>query len=380
MIKYHILFLLTFHIVIIFQISLRAQPLDSLSKPLFFYGYDFSHTKFIDDKYSGEEVADMFKKNLTYLNKKFPPIKLAKLFKADTIEYRFYATEIVNAGISKDSLVSLKKYKISRDSIQSYINGYELTELSGTGIVIIFEKFEAKRDINSLFLIVFNIADRRIIRKEYISLDGYTYNDKLADWIYPSYSAITRVIRQLSWDEEKLKKDSVFMDTTYFRPTFFKNSKNELPFTFGINPVAGISTAVVSGGVHLNADIFHILIGYRTTVNPVFGLGKSTNDETAYYIGYRYRKQKYSISAGTGIGKIKIICTSGLSSDCYNFREETVTSIPVFFEYAYFFIPYAGITCSINGAFANRGSSVGLLCGLKVGISRKWRESRKYKN
>ncbi len=367
------------------QVKLTAFQKDSIVRPIIFYGYDFSHVKLVDKKRTGKEMKGFIPHINKYLTHKISNKRFSRLADVDSVIYNFTTIKDLNKQIVDSNIVTEKKHKISEDSLQNYVDSYKIEEANGTGCVVIFESYEKASKTTSAFIVVFDIRSKNILFHEYIKSYDYYISNNLDVWSAGAYLATLKLVKRLSWNkitrerEAEIYSKSYGVDTSYFKPTIFKTSKNELPITFGINPVLGLSSTFVSGGLHVNADIYHILIGYRNILNPIseFMVDESLNEES-YYLGYRFRKNKYSVSLASGFGRTWVHCTSGVGSECENFDEETVRSIPIFVEYAYFMNPYVGATISLNASFADRGSTIGLLCGIKLGISRKWSEMRPY--
>lgn len=367
------------------QISLTPFEKDSIVRPVIFYGYDLTKAKLVDKKRSAKEMKDFTAHINKYLIRKIPCRRFARLTGVDSVIYNFTTIKDLNKQIVDSNIVTEKKHKISENSLQNYVDSYKIEEANGTGCVVIFENFEKASKTTSAFIVVFDIQSKKVLFHEYIKSYDYYISNNLAVWSAGAYLATLKLVKRLSWNkitrekEAEIYSKSYGVDTSYFNPTIFKTSKNELPVTFGINPVLGFSSTFLSGGLHVNADIYHILIGYRKILNPIseFMTDESLNEES-YYMGYRFRKNKYSVSLASGFGRTWVHCTSGVGSECENFDEETISSIPIFVEYAYFMNPYVGATFSLNISFADRESTIGLLCGVKFGISRKWSEMRPY--
>jgi len=368
------------------QINMSYLNKDSLSKPIVFYGYDFSHVRLIDKKMKGKNMNGFIFKTNKYLIKKVTAGKFARLIEIDTVIFNLDIVSNINNSVVDSTILSKKRSNLTPDSLQLFIHRYNITEKEGTGCVVIFESFVKQTGITSAYILLFNIESQQILYVEHINSQVNSNYNGVRDWTYSSYVAFLRLANRLSWDNSERKKEIDKINKYYtpdtsstFKPTIFKNSKNELPFTFGIEAGLGPSSTSISGGVHVDADIYHILFGYRYMLNPIsdFMVEESFNEQS-FYFGYRYRNKRNAVSIASGFGTTIKHCTSGVGGDCENHDDKTVNSVPIFFQYAYYMIPYFGTTFSIDASYSNSSTTIGLMIGIRMGISGSWSESHPY--
>src|SRR4030095_785079 len=292
----------TFLLVFIFssvtgfcQIKTTAFKQDSVVKPIIFYGYDFTHVKLVDLNRTEKGLQQFIPKISKYLAKKIPVRTFENLTALDTVTFEFTPTTKLNEQINPSNILTSRKFKISNDSLQNYIDAYDFPDDKGTGILAIFESFEQETKTTSAYLVIFDIESHKIIFTEYMnSYDDIKYNPMapFAAWTTGSYIAVVKLAKRVSWDEIKRQKEAAliakyYIPDTTFTPRIFQNSRNELPVTFGINPVIGVSTTALSGGLQVNADIYHIIIGYSYLANPVMAFVYDYSYiENAFYLGY----------------------------------------------------------------------------------------------
>ncbi len=77
---------------------------------------------------------------------------------------------------------TISTHTISKDSIQSYISKYNLSEKEGVGFVVIIECFDNANKKVSGYFTFFDISSKQILKIDYISSkDGNSYN-RVSDW------------------------------------------------------------------------------------------------------------------------------------------------------------------------------------------------------
>ena len=78
--------------------------------------------------------------------------------------------------MNPETLVILKKNYIKADSLQQFIDRYNLTETDGIGLVMIVECFHKTTKRTSGYFVWFDISTKKIINSDYVDqkeADGY---------------------------------------------------------------------------------------------------------------------------------------------------------------------------------------------------------------
>jgi hypothetical protein len=177
------------------------------SKDVVFYGYDFSDFQLSDAKRMGQDV----RKFILYLDAEFfsehiSDKKLKKRLEKDSIIYNFDPTILLNKKITNDGISSAFIHKICKDSLQSFINRYSITEKEGIGYVIIYECFDKGTKSASAYSVFFDIASRKILMTDYVSrYDSNSFN-RIRDWEPLSIKVINLLLEKYSDRIEAIKK------------------------------------------------------------------------------------------------------------------------------------------------------------------------------
>lgn len=128
------------------QIVYSSKQDISKIEEIIFFGYDFSHFRLTEPK---RIYQSDIKKNIPlwieYLHAKETEGFLKKKMKKSKIVFDFtYITQVFQT-LSDSGLVSINKYSISADSIQSIISNYKVSQTEGIGMTIIVECFDKKK-------------------------------------------------------------------------------------------------------------------------------------------------------------------------------------------------------------------------------------------
>ncbi len=158
---------------------------------IIFYGYDFSDFQLSDAKRMGQDI----RKFILYLDAEFfpehlPEKKLQKWLEKDYIIYNFNPTIQFNKKITNDGISSAFIHKISKDTLQSFINRYSITEKEGIGYVIIYECFDKETKSASAYSVFFDIATKKILLTDYVSKYDNNGFNRIRDWEPLSFKVI----------------------------------------------------------------------------------------------------------------------------------------------------------------------------------------------
>ncbi len=152
------------------------------AKEITFYGYDYTHFKILDAKRMNQDINKYIFMWIEFCNVRVNENKLSKMLKKDKIIFNEEPTIELNKKLISSNLVSITKKSISKDSIQKYVNNYNITEKDGVGFVIIIESFDNQNKSVSAYYTFFDIATKKVLLSDYfISRDGNSYN-RVLDW------------------------------------------------------------------------------------------------------------------------------------------------------------------------------------------------------
>lgn len=152
------------------------------AKEIIFYGYDYTHFKIADAKRMDEDIKKFVFIWIGFCEEHITQKKLQNWLGKDKIDWNFDPTIALNKKLKSEDLGTPTKHSISKDSIQSYINEYNLREKEGIGFVINFECFDNAKKTVSAYYTFFDIATKKVLMTDYISSrDGNSYN-RVSDW------------------------------------------------------------------------------------------------------------------------------------------------------------------------------------------------------
>lgn len=372
MIKLPLLYLFSFFCLAFLESASAQVSGDKLNNvsdtSLVFLGYDLSHAKILDRKRIGMQSDQTLAAIHKHLRKTLSEQKIKDLVPVKNVRLNYNPTDLINSKTDSTNVITTGKQLISADSIQAFVDRYQVVTFNGPAAVVIFEYFGRKTKTTSAYLVLIDMPSKKVTRIEHIkSVDGNSYR-KLSDWNYAAYIATVRLIKQFAHTNDSVLR-MVRQNEVAFKPTFFKRTYDELPVTFTMGPVLGFSSALISGGVTADMDIYHILIGGRILMHPLISfLSEETIIEKSFYLGYRYRKQTNMVSVGAGFGKVSYFCHED-GSYCENYNEETISTFPLYIAYDYFQSPNIGFGISLNTSVSSRSSQFAILAGIKFGIA-----------
>src|SRR6186713_1783773 len=88
-----------------------------------------------------------------------------------------------------------------------------------------------------------------------------------------------------------------------FKKTLFVNSKDENVYCLSIGGGLGPGSQGATGGLIVDLDVYHILIGYKLIKHGILLPNEHKQaTENSFYFGYQYRTRKIMSSIAAGIG------------------------------------------------------------------------------
>ena len=189
--------ILNFLIILLFvsnKINCQIQQIGKnevyKTENIIFYGYDFSNFRLSDPKRIGQDLKKYIFTLIGFLAENLPEKKLAKWLDKENLVFNLVPTVDINKKINNEDIASPIKHDINKDSINSMIKKYVITEKKGIGYVIIFECFDNNTKRVSAYSVFFDIATKNVLLKQYASTrDGNSYN-RISDWNVASIKTI----------------------------------------------------------------------------------------------------------------------------------------------------------------------------------------------
>lgn len=180
------------------------------SNKVIFYGYDMSESRLADAKRVGQNIKKYFFLLTESLLQEFPDWRLQRWLEKDTVVFSLDAVMAQNKRIDNDEIVSVIRHEIHKDSIDGMVKRYPITEKEGIGYVIIMECFNNEEKRVSAYGVFFDIASRKILRKDYLNhKDPNSYN-RLSDWTHTSIETVRGLLKRYAKRavEESVDSDS----------------------------------------------------------------------------------------------------------------------------------------------------------------------------
>lgn len=181
---------------IFFATSSNAQTIYSNEKDVYsstniiFYGFDFTDFQLSDPKRMGQDLKKYIFALTGFLIERLPENKLQKWVSKENIRYNLNPTMQLNKKIDNEDLSAAMKHTIDKDSIQSFINRYQISEKEGIGYVIIYECFDNSAKKVSAYSAFFDISTKKILMLEYAVKHDHNSFNKILDWNAPAFAVI----------------------------------------------------------------------------------------------------------------------------------------------------------------------------------------------
>ena len=153
------------------------------TREIVFYGYDYTHFRLADVKRLDEDLKKHVFYWIGFCQDRITEKKLRSVLDKEKVTFNFDPTLAVNKKLNSDDLGAITKVTISKDSIQSYINEYELSEKEGVGFVVILECFDNAGKRTSGYFTFFDIATKQVLKSDYVSSrEGILSYNRVSDW------------------------------------------------------------------------------------------------------------------------------------------------------------------------------------------------------
>jgi hypothetical protein len=162
-------------------------------------------------------------------------------------------------------------------------------------------------------------------------------------------------------------------DTTFHKPTIFVYNNREATVVADVGFGIGHGAEAGQAGVSFNVDAYHILFGASVTSNGFGLIGQSyLIRQTSFVAGYRFRTRPILLSLASGYGRQKFRCTSGLNSNCYNYVEESISAVPLIFQFDIVLGNNVALGLNINHMYSQRQPISGFMINIKFGNFREY--------
>ena len=163
------------------------QPRDAIftSRKVYFYGYDFTHFKFIEQKRvdEGSQIKVFIFGLIEWMNTNKKEKGYTKWLKKDTVLFDEQTVNNLNAKIKPENIMGFMKNAIPKDSLQNIINQYETKEKTGVGLVQIVECFYRPKKEVYVWFVFFDISTKKILDAyESVNHDADSYHGLVEYW------------------------------------------------------------------------------------------------------------------------------------------------------------------------------------------------------
>ena len=179
-----------------------------------FLGIDLSEAKFIGDEIDWpgvdfiKSINPAWNNLLAYDLRKYRILPRALRLKSESVEYYHNICTIHNNELTfKDAIVPVWQSEgLNDDKIQLTLNTYDFAGLTGVGLMILIESFDAKNKIGRMTFTFLDLDTHKIIYSEKMSgFPGGTGPRKY--WVETVHDVISQVqeIKYKEWKKEYLR-------------------------------------------------------------------------------------------------------------------------------------------------------------------------------
>ncbi len=180
--------LLVILIILLSQFSSRAQefPTEYFSSPVTWLGLDYSHAKMIGAQgfNNPDQIVDYYFENWNKLvmteSRKY---NLPSYLIADvSINLKYVRAK--NKAVDAKEIVVEEANPLSGDQLEKIVMGYDFSELSGFGAIMIVEAYNKNEETATYHFLVMDLASNKILYKN-------TYKTEPAGFGFRNYWAAT---------------------------------------------------------------------------------------------------------------------------------------------------------------------------------------------
>jgi hypothetical protein len=135
------------------------------SGSVYYYGVDFSHVRISDGPkvVKGPEYSSVYPRSwIAYVQKEMPPVTVQKKIRANSFLYKQDEIEGVSAKVVPDFIIGTD-YAFGVDTLKAAIKKYTVSQVSGTGLVLIPENFNKSQEKAMTWVVFFDIKTRDIL-------------------------------------------------------------------------------------------------------------------------------------------------------------------------------------------------------------------------
>lgn len=146
------------------------------SRSMTFYGYDFNRVKLLEPKRISEDMTTQVFTWLGFMKERMTDEKLSAWLGKQITSNWVPIVDLTKANLNGKELVDVVKRPIHKDSLESIVRKYPLTEKEGLGLVVILEAFEKDTKRVYAYFTFFDIASRKVVLADYFNskeADGY---------------------------------------------------------------------------------------------------------------------------------------------------------------------------------------------------------------
>lgn len=141
---------------------------------IYFYGYDFSHMKFVEDKRTeqGSRITEVINKWQQIINESLTAEYYQKTTKVESfVMLPQYGIE-KSKNANPNTIIGAEKSSLNTDSIQKWVYNYNVTETTGIGLIIFIDCFYKPKKNSALTFVFFDIETKKVL-----TADKYDANE-----------------------------------------------------------------------------------------------------------------------------------------------------------------------------------------------------------
>ncbi|HWY11853.1 MAG TPA: hypothetical protein VN026_11040 [Bacteroidia bacterium] len=145
------------------------------AKKIYFYGYDFSHFKFVEpSSIESSKIKDNINGWTTFVATAITDKKFKTFFDVDEAVLNWEVALNKSKSISADNIMGVSKTTLPKDSIGIWVNAYNFPDKEGVGLVVFVDCLYKPKKTSVITYVFVDLSNKKVLGKE-------TFEDNEAD-------------------------------------------------------------------------------------------------------------------------------------------------------------------------------------------------------
>jgi hypothetical protein len=145
------------------------------AKKLYFYGYDFSHFKFVEPAIrESSQIKDHINGWTTFVATAITDKKFKTFFDVGEATLNWDIGQSKSKSASVNDIMGVSKSTLPKDSIDVWVSAYNFPDKEGIGMLVFVDCLYKPKNISVTTYVFFDLSDKKVLGKE-------TFEDNEAD-------------------------------------------------------------------------------------------------------------------------------------------------------------------------------------------------------